>query len=413
MNQSAKVIGITGVQNCEDVSTCVVSHLLCDLNSPDCNAPEIEITLENLYEMQENPTMSRNVMRLDSVDTLMSEMNKCSQLSQQLMGNAKALFVDMTSAEQKRNCAGLFELQNVLPNVTVIAATGPDLKLVESGSIDSAAHNMIIDLIHGMDCVTSTGDNIKTFAGIVTVSIDSLTTGYCMRALDACLLLQTKIQSNFQVLQPPPLFIRLGKLENDFYTSILDYLESKASILSTIVLCCNVLSLSRLSYFENMLSKYPSFLLLVDCFGHVEKGNFVHNNNDNLTHPCDEEVCAVIRQLISKGFSDRLILTASVNSKLNLLSCGGAGYSHILKSVIPRLRKSDIRMDIIRRITVTNMISLMKWYVPPEVKPIAREGFQCFVCGKSTEYGDHYEKFEFLYCTSTCLREHAKKKWAK
>jgi hypothetical protein len=366
------------------------------------------------------------------------------------MGHLRQYFVDLTSTRWKRDCMGLVKVSHTLANVVIIASTDPGLAACESGAgaVGPAAQHMLTELLHGcVDCTTPSGEQVRVRAGVMTVQLEpsplsppapssspsasitlplpsqsgllemeksraiSLLSEHDKIGLDACHLVQVQFMSGERPQSPPPLFIQLAHGEKN-HASPLEYLLLKETNLSTIVMCGNVLSLSNLSYFENILSQYPKFLLLVDCFGSVEKP--ISDRNGEWNHfPCDDEVCHVVQCLVSKGHVARLILSCSVTSKLKLSNYGGAGYNHIEQSVIPRLLRHNISSEHIHRLTVTNLTTLVTWYVPPpEIAP-EKETFRCYICDKESTFGEHYEKFEFLYCTSICLREHAKRKWAK
>ena len=437
------MISLTGCRTCERVQLSVASHLLSDLNPPDCNAPEVEITLQNLHSLLENPSLSKNVKRLDSVDTLTNELVACAipGVASSAEDTAYAVFVDITSAHQKRDCMSLLKVSQTVRNIIIIAATGPDLTPHASAprSVGMAAQHMLTELLHGVDCTNAVGissskrvgnDEVKVRAGVMAVQIQPVSNSLqnvaeenCQSssslllerdrmALDACSLVQVQFRSGERVQPPPPLFIQMMTLGDQTHSSPLLYLHDKGVDLSSIAMCGNELSLANVSYFESLLRRFPGFMLLLDCFGSVEKpvsDNIGEYNN----HPCDEEICQAIKYLISTGYVNRLIITSSVTSKLNLINYGGAGYYHIQRSVIPRLLRRDISAEHIHQLTVSNLSTFVTWYIPPPEIPVERETFQCFICDKKSCFGEHYEKFEFLYCTSKCLREHAKRKWAK
>jgi hypothetical protein len=237
-------------------------------------------------------------------------------------------------------------------------------------------------------------------------------------ALDACCLVQHQFISAKPARPPPPLFLQLSGAHAARGEAALDSVQTKGLDLCSVAMCKTVLSMTNATYFENLLCRYPKFVLVVDCFGSVEKPRGVERQSDGdpsyrAFPPCDEEICEAVKYLTSRGFTSRLIISSSVTSKLNMKKYGGAGYYHVQMSTTHRLARHGISADCVQQMTCSNLISFVTWHIPPPALKVEAETFRCFVCGAESTFGEHYEKFEFLYCTSKCLREHAKRKFAK
>lgn len=61
--------------------------------------------------------------------------------------------------------------------------------------------------------------------------------------------------------------------------------------------------------------------------------------------------------------------------------------------------------DILTNATV---LDLLAFYVEPERAAIPVMTLRCSLCGKTFEVkvGEHYSKFDFVYCSRACLSQH-------
>ncbi len=70
--------------------------------------------------------------------------------------------------------------------------------------------------------------------------------------------------------------------------------------------------------------------------------------------PTDPEREAAIENLCTMGYDKQLMLSQDVFSKLQLKKYGGYGYSHIIKTIIPRLLYRGVSKKQIRNMTIEN-----------------------------------------------------------
>ncbi len=86
-----------------------------------------------------------------------------------------------------------------------------------------------------------------------------------------------------------------------------------------------------------------------DCFGsedYVEADNFVH--------PRDTERIAALKRLIDLGYIDNLLLSQDVCLKTLTRTYGGYGYEHILRTIVPMLKRVGLTDAEINHMTVQN-----------------------------------------------------------
>ncbi|MFE3448249.1 phosphotriesterase [Nonomuraea sp. NPDC059194] len=68
------------------------------------------------------------------------------------------------------------------------------------------------------------------------------------------------------------------------------------------------------------------------------------------------QAAAVALELISEGHADRLLLGSGVSRVAQLQRYGGCGYSHVFRTLLPRLREAGVNEETIRSITHDNPI---------------------------------------------------------
>jgi len=59
-------------------------------------------------------------------------------------------------------------------------------------------------------------------------------------------------------------------------------------------------------------------------------------------------------ELLDAGFGDQLLISQDVCTKVQLLEYGGSGYGHILRSILPRLRRRGVDDATVRKLLVEN-----------------------------------------------------------
>lgn len=66
----------------------------------------------------------------------------------------------------------------------------------------------------------------------------------------------------------------------------------------------------------------------------------------------DTEKCRTVAALVADGYAGRLLLSHDICYKIQLQSCGGYGYAHLPRNILPRLRLLGITEDDLERMTV-------------------------------------------------------------
>ena len=91
-----------------------------------------------------------------------------------------------------------------------------------------------------------------------------------------------------------------------------------------------------------------------DCFG-----SETYFDNSGVAEPSDRERVSALIALLDAGWADRLVISHDICTKIQLLRYGGLGYGHILRSIVPRLKRRGVDDATIRKILVDNPARLL------------------------------------------------------
>jgi phosphotriesterase-related protein len=83
-------------------------------------------------------------------------------------------------------------------------------------------------------------------------------------------------------------------------------------------------------------------------------GSESYFDGDGSAEPSDRERVDCLIELLDAGFGDRLLISQDVCTKVQLLKYGGLGYGHILRSILPRLRRRAVDDATVRKLLVEN-----------------------------------------------------------
>lgn len=83
-------------------------------------------------------------------------------------------------------------------------------------------------------------------------------------------------------------------------------------------------------------------------------GSESYFDGEGSAEPSDRERVDCLIELLDAGFGDRLLISQDVCTKVQLLKYGGFGYGHILRSIVPRLRRRGVDEATVRKLLVEN-----------------------------------------------------------
>jgi phosphotriesterase-related protein len=372
-----------------------VNRIFCDFGSVSESNKPSPIQLDNLWQLRTEPRSSSSNCRLDSPDVLLHELESAP----------RTIVVDMTVAE-KRDVSGLLKLSESLHSSCVVCSTGPLAhKAFLDSTITDIVSTMILEITHGVDILDDRGISAQVKVGAIALCIlgTDVLSPRDLKGLRAVGAAHSVLISRHG--SAPPTCVEMQPFTAT-HSEALQELAQAGAVMSRVVLCRNVLSLASVDYFADILQTYSDMSLCFDSFGTVE------TPASGPMYPTDAESIEALRLLLERGWASRVIVSVHVRYKMDLCTYGGWGYAHISRSVIPRMRHMGVTEEHIQDITSRNASKVITWYTPPPPKPIEVETVPCHICGTRFVLGEHYEKFNFVYCSSKCLATHRKRNWS-
>ena len=95
-----------------------------------------------------------------------------------------------------------------------------------------------------------------------------------------------------------------------------------------------------------------------DLFGHESS---FYPLADSTYMPSDHQRIEMISDLIDLGFSNKILIGHDICSKHRLKRFGGHGWDHILKRIIPRMKKFGIKTRDIENILINNPREILRF----------------------------------------------------
>lgn len=220
--------------------------------------------------------------------------------------------------------------------LNIIASTGfyvnkAHPKWIEDASVEKIADFMLKEIQEGID-------NTDVRAGVIgELGTSEPLDQNELKVLSAAARVQK--QTNLPINIHLSIFARAGH-------NVLTHLETQGASLDRVVL--SHVDQSNDFEYASELAKRGAFIEL-DTFGSEcafgERGS---------REPMDWERVDLLVDLIEAGLHDRILISQDVCNKIHLVKFGGFGYAHILRAIVPRLKKADIEDSIIEQILVKN-----------------------------------------------------------
>jgi phosphotriesterase-related protein len=88
-------------------------------------------------------------------------------------------------------------------------------------------------------------------------------------------------------------------------------------------------------------------------------GSEFYFDSDGRREPSDAERVDCLLRLLDEGWTNRLLLSQDVCTKLHLRRYGGFGYAHLLRTIVPRLERRGVDQATIHTLLVENPARLL------------------------------------------------------
>jgi phosphotriesterase-related protein len=118
-----------------------------------------------------------------------------------------------------------------------------------------------------------------------------------------------------------------------------------------------------MSHIDRTLFSLEDMLRLAESGCYLEWDLFGHESSfypiDPIDMPNDAVRIDYLMKLMDAGYGDKLLISQDICSKHRLTKYGGEGYSHILRNVLPVMKRKGMSEEDIETITVRNPAKML------------------------------------------------------
>ena len=344
---SGKTLTVLGPKNTNELGKVIChEHLLIDFNVVFQNPPnpkelhlkDEKLSLSNLGWIKKFWVSNKDNLLIDDIEISIKELNHFYKAQ----GNT---IVDVTSIGLSRNPSAL-KIISQRTGVNVIMGSGHYIEKThpdyfKTDSVNQIAEKITKDILYGVD-----GTGIHS--GIIgEIGCDFPWSSNERKSVHAGVLAQIETGA--------PLLIHPGRDENAPIEIVNSILRWGGNTSRTIMghIERTIYSRSKLLDLANT-GIYMNF----DLFGHESS---FYPLADSTYMPSDHQRIEMISDLIDLGFSNKILIGHDICSKHRLKRFGGHGWDHILRRIIPRMKKFGIKTRDIENILINNPREILRF----------------------------------------------------
>lgn len=313
--------------------TLMHEHVLCDITPPELarrGGPEVEITLENVWEIRYHWVRHLGNHRLDSEEVAVQELRRMAE------AGGRSL-VELSGVGTKRNPPGLRRIARA-SGVNIIMGCGyyteealpPETR---EKSVEALAGEMISDVLEGAE-----GTGIRS--GIIgEIGCSYPWTETEKKAVRAAAIAQQETGATITVHpgrspQAPQEIVRfIPDAGGDPTRTIVGHIDRTIFDPETLLRLADTGCAIEYDFFGIESSYYP--------FQEIDMPN-------------DGIRLNLIRTLIQAGHLPRLLISHDLCTKTRLRRYGGHGYDHIFVNIVPMMKRKGFSDQEIDAILVQN-----------------------------------------------------------
>ena len=285
-------------------------------------------TLETRGLLHGDPYVSRPNLRLDGVDTAVEEVRTYGD------AGGKTI-VDLTVHGISPQPGALQEISK-RTGVQVVAGCGYYVRTshppyLSSATEEELAETMVREIVEG---IADTGVRPGIIGELGTSGTIHDEERKVLRAA-ARAQRATGLAINVHLA----IFSRNGR-------RVLDILEAAGADLTRVILS-HLDEQPDTAYHRSVLER--GAYVELDTFG-----SEMYFDDSGERESSDAERLEALLRLLEEGWRKRLLLSQDVCTKMHLRRYGGFGYAHLLRAIVPRLRRRGVDDDTIRTLLVEN-----------------------------------------------------------
>ena len=334
---TGRVMTVRGPVPAPDLGiTLMHEHVFIDLSflwdapASDWQKPlvDAEITLANRGLLQVDPYVSRRNLLLDEFDVAVEELAPFRQL-----GGSSV--VDLTTTGIRPQPAKLREVSE-RTGLHIVAGCGYYTQRSHASEVAALSESQLLERL--LDEIANGLGGTDVRPGI----IGEIGTSSPVHPDEAKVL---RVAAAAQAKTGLAINVHVAIFRREALV-VLDILEAAGADLSRVVI-------SHLD--EQPDTAYHRAILERGAYVEYDTfGSESYFDGDGSAEPSDRERVDCLIELLDAGFGDRLLISQDVCTKVQLLKFGGSGYGHILRSIVPRLRRRGVDDATVLKLLVEN-----------------------------------------------------------
>ena len=321
-------------------------HLLIDFNVVFQNPPnpkelhlkDEKLNLSNLGWIKKFWVSNKDNLLIDDIEISINELKHFYKAQ----GNT---IVDVTSIGLSRNPSAL-KIISQRTGVNVIMGSGYYIEKThpnyfKTDSVYQIAEKITNDILHGVD-------GTEVHSGIIgEIGCDFPWSSDERKSVHAGVLAQIETGA--------PILIHPGRDEN-----------APLEIVNSIMKWGGNTSRTIMGHIERTIYSKSKLLDLANSGVYMNFDLFGHESSyyplDDATYmPSDHQRIEIISEFIDSGFSNKILVGHDICSKHRLKKFGGHGWDHILKKIIPKMKKFGIKTRDIENILIKTPREILKF----------------------------------------------------
>ncbi|ETW08052.1 hypothetical protein H310_02421 [Aphanomyces invadans] len=353
----------------------------------ESSVADVDIAMEDLMFLREHPMEKGNLM-LSSETRAFRELERLAHVQSNCV-------VDIHGRET-RDVKRLKRMSEQL-DLHILAATSVDVNSPDATNAAALTQLLVLDLQYGIDNSTIQASIIYQRMPAASLANPSI-----LQAIsNAQRVTNAPVYFSFEPHSPS-----LAEVQ----TFLDQYRSQFGGHLHRVVLChCDVwwqepAALQRVAATTGV---YLSFDLL--GLSAVSDAIPFHSWSSAAV-PRDFEIASCVQSLLATH-SSRILLSSTITQTIQYHRCGGGGMVHALTSFKTKLFGQDLtpeQQELWTTLIFQNPLTLLQGYIKPPPAALPKDYLTCSICRHQFEpiVGEYYTKFEFVYCSTKCLRRH-------
>ncbi|MBM3800853.1 MAG: phosphotriesterase-related protein [Acidimicrobiia bacterium] len=289
---------------------------------------EEPVSMSILGDLRRNPTISADSLRLNDADLAIKELAYYKELGGRSLMDHTSRWIGGRPLELRRISQAV--------GVQIVAGCGyysPALpESLNELSVEELKERLVGEVERGVD-----GTDVRPgFIG-------EIGTSWPLTPLEEKTL---RAAARAQVETGLGLSIHPSPWDKSAHT-LLDIVESEGADLRRVIIC----------HLDHVID-VPYHAAIAKRGAYIEYDRFGvewYSSQETLRFfPRDTERVVALRTLIEQGFLEHILLSQDVCQKIELREFGGHGYSHILRYVVPMMKKMGVAEEQVQTMMVEN-----------------------------------------------------------